>query len=69
MRCMADTPQYRMADRLTGGKLATILIEARAEGKSLEQICRELYATHGVEVTRQTLAIWCDRVDKAQAAS
>ena len=60
------TPQYRMADRLTGGRLDAIIAEGRAAGRSYEDIARRLYADHGVEVTRQTLANWAE---PAKAAS
>jgi hypothetical protein len=53
-----------MADRLVGGGLAAILTERRATRKqSLDQIARELYAEHGIEVTRQTLAVWIDALE------
>lgn len=54
------TAQFLMADRLTEGRLADILRETRAEGKSYEAIARLLHADHGVVVTAQTLTNWCD---------
>lgn len=61
---MVDSPRYRMADRMTGGRLAEILAERRARNQSLEQIVRELYAEHGIEVTRQTLASWVQQLEQ-----
>ena len=69
---MKVTAQYRMADRLAGGRLAGILAERRADGQSFDQIARELYAEHGIEVTRQTVANWIDAlalVEPTEAAS
>lgn len=66
---MVDSPRYRMADRLAGGRLTEILSERRAQNQSLEQIVRELYAEYGIEVTRQTLASWVSQIDTSEAAS
>lgn len=65
-----DSSQFRMADRLTGGRLADIIAALRAEDRSYEEITRRLFAEHGVEVTRQTVARWGALlgVDKAPAA-
>lgn len=52
------SPQFRMADRLAGGKLALIIAAYKAEGLSLDAIARRLYADFGIEVTRQTVANW-----------
>lgn len=66
---MKVTAQYRMADRLAGGRLAEIIAERRAEGKSFDHITRELFAEHGIEVTRQTLANWADALDEPDKAA
>lgn len=65
-----DSSQYRMADRLTGGRLADIIAGLRAEDRSYEEITRRLFAEHGIEVTRQTVARWgaLMGIDKAPAA-
>lgn len=52
--------QFRMADRLAGGRLAEIISDGRQDGQSLDHIARRLYAEHGIEVTRQTVANWSD---------
>jgi hypothetical protein len=52
------SPQYRMADRLAGGKLADELARHAAEGHSLRQTCLHLYADYGIEVTPVTVAKW-----------
>ncbi len=49
---------YRMANRLTGGKLADLLTEYRAAGLSWDDISRRLYGDFGVEVTAVTLQSW-----------
>lgn len=54
-----DTAQYRMADRLVGGTLPELLAKL-APGRSYEGIARELYARHGIEVSRPTIARWLD---------
>lgn len=53
-----DTQQFRMADRLTEGQLTAILTAHRTNGRSYEEISRRLWAEHGIEVTRQTVARW-----------
>ena len=50
--------QYRMADRLAGGKLADILAEHAAAGRSLRQITLRLYADYGIEVSPATVQAW-----------
>lgn len=68
---MIDSPVYRMADALTGGKLADILRQERAAGKSLRRISVDLQTGYGVDVTGQTVANWCDElgIEKTEAAS
>lgn len=65
------TPQFRMADRLAGGNLASDLLNHRASGLSLDATARQLYADHGIEVTRQTVANWLEIAEHeiAEAAS
>lgn len=53
-----STAQYRMADRLSGGRLADIISDGRAAGQSFEQIARRLWADFGVEVSQKTLGRW-----------
>lgn len=52
------TPQYRMADRLTGGILAETLIRYRSEGLSFDAIAARLWADHGIEVSGSTVRNW-----------
>lgn len=59
------SPQFRMADRLAGGRLIEIIATSRADGLSFDDISRRLFAEFGIEVTRQTLANWCP--DEAHA--
>ena len=59
--------QYRMADKLANGKLGEILTAGRMGGQSYDDIARRLYADHGIEVTRQTIANWCEMTGEAVA--
>lgn len=64
------SPQYRMADRLAKGRLAEILLAFKAEGVSFDQASRILFADHGIEATRQTIAVWTETAERdAEAAS
>jgi hypothetical protein len=56
--------QYRMADRLAGGKLADELARHAAEGRSLRQICSHLYADYGIEVSAKTVQVWTATPEK-----
>lgn len=63
------SPQFRMADRLVDGRLAEIIAVGRESGQSFETIARNLYAEHGIEVTRQTLANWSQQTADSGAAA
>lgn len=54
---------WRMADRLAGGNLAKTIRTLDQRDLSPEQIARELYANHGVDVTRQTITNWLKALD------
>jgi hypothetical protein len=58
------SPQYRMADRLAGGKLADELARHAAEGHSLRQISLHLFADYGIEVSAATVQAWTDTPEK-----
>lgn len=62
------TAQFRMADRLAGGKLAERLLELEDAGNSYDHIGRVLFADYGIEVTRQTVGNWVARVREASSA-
>ena len=47
-----------MADRLTGGQLDKLLKEGREAGHSYATISRDLYASHGVEASPETVRQW-----------
>lgn len=64
-----NTQLWRMADRLAGGNLAQRIDELRSRGLGHEQISRQLYADHGIEVTRQTVATWITTLDKPETAA
>ena len=44
---------YELVDQRTGGKLESVLMSARTEGKSYRQIADEL------GVSRSTIHAWC----------
>lgn len=52
------SPTFRMADRLTDGRLAEIIVGYHTEGHSHEHISRLLWAEHGIDVSGQTLRRW-----------
>lgn len=65
-----NSPSYRMADRLSDGRLADILRTARDEGLSYQRIAFQLHTDLGVEVSDQTIANWCLDlgIEKAKAS-
>lgn len=57
---MPSTPRtstWRMADRLVGGQLASLISECRETGLSWDDTSHRL-VTHGVTVTPETLRRW-----------
>lgn len=52
------TSVYRLADQLFEGRLAERLATLRAEGKTWEQIARQLYIERNVDVTGVTVGRW-----------
>lgn len=56
------TPTFRMADRLTDGNLAHILVELRDGGLSWRTMSRHLYDTYGIEASDIVLADWHRRI-------
>jgi intein-encoded DNA endonuclease-like protein len=61
------SPLFRMADRLAGGQLEEALLSMRSAGLSYDEISRRLFADHGIEVTRQTIANWLTSLDPSGA--
>jgi len=57
-RMASTSPVWLMADDRTDGNLAATINQYRQDGISYEGIARRLYAEHGIEVTRQTIANW-----------
>lgn len=49
---------WRMADRLAGGQLWSVIEKQRGAGSSLNDIARLLHDDYGIEVTGQTIANW-----------
>ncbi len=62
------TAQYRMADQLAGGDLATKLATLFAASGSWEQVSRDLYATYGFTISGQTLRRWAEQLGISKAA-
>lgn len=66
---MIDTATYRMAEALAGTELAPILYDLRTVRKrSFNQIARDLFVDHRIEVTPQTVANWCAELDIQKAS-
>lgn len=57
---------WRMADRMSDGRLERLLREHRQAGMSWEAIASRLFADHGIEVTPQTLRMWGREIDTDQ---
>lgn len=64
---MARSSQYRMADRLAGGRLAESIAERLAEGLSFDAIASRLYADFGIETTGPTVQAWSKPDQRATA--
>lgn len=64
-----NSASYRMADRLTDGKLAELLRVYRGAGDSFQTIARRLFADHGIEVTDQTINNWLVVLDGETVAN
>ena len=64
-----DSPNWRMANRLTGDHLDDIVAEKQREGWSWERIARHLHTAHGVEVSRVSLSTWYAERTPTEAAS
>ena len=61
-----DSPNWRMANRLAGGRLDEI-VEAKLEANvKWERISRDLLAEYGADVSAVTLRSWYDpKAEKA----
>lgn len=59
---------YRMADRLVGGRLDGILNGYVNEGLSNNAVARRLFADHQIEVSPTTVAVWLNRRDREAVA-
>lgn len=55
---MARTSTYSLHDRLLDGRLGAMLLEARAAGKTVEDIAFELRRDHDLKVSVSTLHRW-----------
>lgn len=63
-----DSPNWRMADRLAGGRLDEIVAKWVGEGRNWERISRDLYADFGAEVTGVTLRAWYGKATERAAS-
>ena len=64
-----DSPNWRMANRLAGGRLDEIVGSKTDAGHGWERISRDLYAEHGVEVTGVTLKSWYGKAEATEGAA
>ena len=53
------TPLRTLTELAVGGNLDDWLGTRRAAGKSLRAIARELDHNHGINVTAETIRVWC----------
>lgn len=68
---MARTSTYHAYDRLLGGSLGRLLLAAKADGKSVEDIVYELRRHHDIKISTATVYRWLSiaEADAAEAAS
>ena len=59
---MAGRSTYDAWNGYLGGKLGTILKDARAAEQSFGQISRTLYRDHDIDVSQDTVRRWCLQV-------
>ncbi|HEX7277245.1 MAG TPA: hypothetical protein VF244_07705 [Acidimicrobiales bacterium] len=58
-----ESPGFRLADHMLGGRLVQILATHRDAGLSYEAIAQRLYADHGIKTTGQTLRRWAKELE------
>jgi hypothetical protein len=63
------SPNYRMANRLSGGELDHILTTCRDEGLSYNAISAQLFARFGIEVSAPTVGQWLHSLPVADDAA
>src|SRR5690606_17504463 len=57
-RLMARTSTYHAYDRLLEGRLGPLLLDAKRDGRSVEDIAFELRAEHEIRVSVATIYRW-----------
>ncbi len=64
------TPTFPLYDQILNGRLEEILRRYRESGVSLRGATQLLSADHGIDVSRGTVATWCDDlgIEKKAAA-
>jgi hypothetical protein len=62
-----NSPNWRMADRLAGGRLDQELRDLTDSGMSLRRICLSLYDRYGIEVTAPTVKAWLTDIGQEAA--
>jgi len=63
---MARTPLLRnLVDRAVDGGLAPYLQQHRDAGLSYGAIARDMAATHDIDVTAETIRVWCHDMEIA----
>lgn len=60
---MARTSTYELHDRLTGGRLGALLLEAKAGDKTMEDIAFELRRDFDLRVSVSTVHRWMQRFE------
>jgi intein-encoded DNA endonuclease-like protein len=56
---------FEMANRLSKGKLWSDILRMRGEGVSIERISKEVFHSHGVDISKQTISTWLRDADRA----
>ena len=64
-----NSANWRMADRLAGGRLDADLAELAAQGASLRHICAVLTERYVIEITPPTARAWIANLEPTEKAS
>ena len=58
---------WPLANKITDGKLAEILLEARERKVSAEAIAQDLFATYEIRITGETIRVWLKALEEEKA--
>jgi intein-encoded DNA endonuclease-like protein len=60
---------FVLADRITKGQLAELLLDWRGSGWSYPEICLQLHDDYGVDISAQTVRRWVTALHAEREAS